>query len=120
MALRVARRRRVSVARRLFFGGRRCRRLVLAARPPYRAAQEVGLLVRLLEPIASTRLAASLHRIGMALLGRRTVLHRGAPLYRAVPIPTIAIAVTAVAETALVAPEGSIVPVRVAVGVIAT
>ena len=77
------------------------------------------MLVRLLEPIASTRLAAGLHRFRMALLGRRTVLHRGAPLYRAVPIAAVAIAtVTAVAETALVPPEGPIVPVRVAVGVI--
>ena len=75
------------------------------------------MLVRLLEPIASTRLAAGLHRIGMTVLGRRTVVHRGAPLHRAVPIATIPIAT--VAEAALVAPERPIVPVGVAVGVVA-
>jgi predicted Kef-type K+ transport protein len=76
--------------------------------------------VRLLETIASTRLAAGLHRIGMTVLGRRTVVHRGAPLHRAVAIATVAIpTVTAVAVAALVAPERPIVAVGVAVGVVA-
>ena len=71
--------------------------------------------MRLLETIASTRLAAGLHRIGMTVLGRRTVVHRGAPLHRAVAISTV----TAVAVAALVAPERPIVAVGVAVGVVA-
>ena len=55
-------------------------------------------------------------RIGMTVLGRRTVVHRGAPLHRAVAIAAVAIpTVTAVAVAALVAPERPIVAVGVAV-----
>jgi hypothetical protein len=83
--------------------------------------------VRLLEPVAPARLAAGFHRILRALLRRRTVLHRRTPLNRTIPIATVTLAAIAVAtvaisvataETALVAPEGPLVTVGVAVGVV--
>ena len=119
----------LSIARGLFLRLRGGSLVVLRARPPDGATQEVGLLVRLLEAIATARLAptASLRGLGRALGGAFALLvGLLAPLALAVPVAAVAIstipvttvtvaaipitavatiAIVAVAEAALVAAE---------------
>jgi hypothetical protein len=118
----------LSIARGLFLRLRGSL-VVLRARPPDGATQEVGLLVRLLEAIATARLGptASLRGLGRALGGAFALLvGLLAPLALAVPVAAVAIstipvttvtvaaipitavatiAIVAVAEAALVAAE---------------
>lgn len=94
----------LSIARGLFLllrGGL----VVLHACPPDRATQEVGLLVRLLEAIATARLApsASLHGLRRALGGALALLVGLAPLALAVAVAVSTIPVAAIPIPAVTA-----------------
>src|SRR6516164_6870556 len=111
-----------SVAGGLVLGGRRRRLLAFGADAAHRPPQEIRLLVRLLEAVASAGLAAalpprfrlSLHGLLVALVCRRgTALHGAihrAIAFAAVVAISIAIAIAvSMAEAALIAPERPIV-----------
>jgi hypothetical protein len=126
----------MSVARRLVL----CRGWRLGAlggaRPPHGPAEKFGLLVRLLETVAPTRLAIRFSRLRRALLRRGTLRQRRALGkrrttfgLRTVPVPTLAIAATVAvavppitsvatitpAVSSLVAPERPIVTIAVTI-----